>query len=127
MSLFGGIVGWLVLCFVAGEIAKKKGRSDLGFFFLALFLTPVIGIIAALVASPNIKNVETAQLASGDSKKCPYCAELIKAEAVACRYCGRDLPPIADAEKPPPPGARAYDDEPPVYEIPPTPKRPHRR
>ena len=27
----------------------------------------------------------------GNSKRCPHCAEMIKAEANLCRFCGREI------------------------------------
>jgi hypothetical protein len=90
------IITWFGLSFLAGRIASNKGRSFGGFFLLALLLSPLIGIIAALVSKPDIDAVEKMQTVRGEAKKCPHCAEMIKWEAVVCRFCGKEVPSLGE-------------------------------
>jgi hypothetical protein len=85
------IIIWLGLSVIAGIVAANKGRSGFGFFLLSVLLSPLIGIIAALVAKRNQSAVEEDLLSRGQMKKCPYCAELVRTEASVCRYCGKEL------------------------------------
>jgi hypothetical protein len=41
--------------------------------------------------SLNERSVENQTAETGPTQKCPFCAESIKAEALVCRYCSRDI------------------------------------
>ncbi len=90
MDVFLLIVFWIGLCAAVGIYADKKGRSGAGFFFLAFMLSPIIGGLIALAASPDKAELDRRALREG-MRKCPQCAEFVRADAHRCRYCGSEL------------------------------------
>jgi len=87
---------WFAFSMLAGWIAEQKGRSGVGFFFLSIILTPLIGLIAAAVISKNEAALADVALRDGKMRRCPACAELVLIEAIKCKHCGSPLPALRE-------------------------------
>ncbi len=76
---------------VPAIIANKKGRSFNGWWFYSVFLF-FIALPHSILIKKDIESIENELLSEG-MKKCPYCAELVKGEAIICKHCGKELIP----------------------------------
>lgn len=75
---------WVFFSICVGLASRAKGTSGfLTSFFVSLIFTPLVGILVVIFSKPDDK-----VLMRQGMKKCPSCAELVKADALKCKHCG---------------------------------------
>lgn len=121
MDVLGWLIVWLGVNFVVSLIAgMRRGASsgvtlfliNCGLSFALIIVTswglggdietkmwalPLVACLVLLGAfmwaltAPNAAQLAETLGEHGDLKKCPFCAEAVKREAIKCKHCGSNL------------------------------------
>ena len=120
-----GFMLYFAACIIVAIVASKRGRSGLLFFVLcvaagfglvvlvsgaggsglaagfAAFLVPIAALVMALSAKSSAQ-LAVEHGAHGNYRKCPFCAEPVRREAIKCKHCGSSLQDASESRAAPP-------------------------
>lgn len=106
--LVGGVLAFLVGFSMDTTVAAGYGLRRVHNIGLMndrqnlIIFAGVLAVIGTLLFALAGKNKQPSPIPEGSSspstgtRKCPFCAEFVKTEAVVCRFCQKDLPPISE-------------------------------
>jgi len=82
---------WIIGAAIGKNVSQMTGII-LGIVFIIFGFSLITGIACIVYSQKNANapiNINTNL--NIDTKKCPYCAEIIKRDALICRYCNHEL------------------------------------
>ena len=82
---------WITAVIVAAVIATRIDRFRPVGCLPILVLGP-FGLLLMGIRPANCVSYERPPAQRGELKTCRHCTRLVRIEAHACRYCGRELP-----------------------------------
>lgn len=92
LGLVGGLVCAVIALFAGAANGISPARKESGPGESVGSSAPVSVPQPTNQPMPLTPAQERSMLASGQYKKCAHCAEIIRAEARLCRFCGYDVP-----------------------------------
>ena len=78
-----------VLGVIPGAVASRKGRDFLGWWIYGILLF-VVATPHAFLIGVNRHKLDLRKATEGFGR-CPSCAEMVREEAIKCRYCQSTL------------------------------------